>query len=68
MRNIKEILEDWRTGKLENNIYATVDENNNNVTLEVAKDYLKLTTYQDNGWSRINHYYLDGTVDEMYER
>ena len=25
-------------------------------------------TYQDNGWTRINEYYPDGTTTEMYEK
>lgn len=28
---------------------------------------IKWTTYQDNGWVRINYYWNDGTVEEMYE-
>jgi len=25
-------------------------------------------TYQENGWVRINNYYPDGTIDELFDR
>lgn len=28
---------------------------------------IKWTTCQNNGWNRINYYWSDGTVEEMYE-
>ena len=30
--------------------------------------YFKVTTFQDNGWIRINYFYKGGNVDEIYER
>lgn len=28
----------------------------------------KISTFQDNGWLRINRYHNDGTVEESYEK
>ena len=32
------------------------------------ESYFKVTTYQNNNWIRINYFYKDGSVDEIYER
>lgn len=32
------------------------------------ESYFKVTTYQNNDWIRINYFYKDGSVDEIYER
>lgn len=31
-------------------------------------DCVRVDTFQANGWIRINYYWSDGTVEEMYER
>ena len=31
-------------------------------------EYYQLSTFQCNGWVRINRYYEDGSFDETYER
>ena len=28
----------------------------------------RISTLQENGWIRVNNYYYDGTVDEMFEK
>jgi hypothetical protein len=36
--------------------------------IETGSDAFKVETAQDNGWMRVNIYYKDGTVEELYER
>ena len=51
---------------------SATNENGENVIIE--NDYIdgehafKLTTAQHNNWCRINIFYQDGNVDEIYER
>ena len=35
---------------------------------EWERPYYLLTTAQNNGWTRINHIYADGSMDELYQR
>ena len=50
---------------------SATNENGENVIIE--NDYIdgehafRLTTAQHNNWCRINTFYQDGTVDEMFE-
>lgn len=49
------------------------NEDGENVVIESGKTedgecFYQLTTIQKNDWCRINTYYVDGTVDETYER
>ena len=44
------------------------NENGEMVILEGNKNCYQLTTVQNNDWCRINEYYPDGTVTEIYER
>lgn len=68
MKDFKTMLQEWREGKYETGVYTTTNENNDNIIVEIAKDYFKTTTMQSNNWARVNYYYLDGTVEETYER
>ena len=36
--------------------------------IEVLPQFLKMTTYQSNGWIRINYFYTDGTIEELFDR
>ena len=40
------------------------------VVIEWSNDYnaYKVATLQHNGWVRVNYYYEDGTVEEIYEK
>lgn len=38
------------------------------IMFEVHPEYVLLITYQSNGWCRKNYYYMDGTVEELFER
>lgn len=38
------------------------------VMTEATSEFVKITTYQHNGWVRVNYFYTDGTVDELYEK
>ena len=39
-----------------------------NVIVEWYGEYILTTTFQHNDWVRLNYYYEDGTVEEMFER
>ena len=50
---------------------AGCTEDGENVMIEYydgSEPYFKVTTFQHNGWARINIYYEDGSTEEMYER
>ncbi|MCD7784452.1 MAG: hypothetical protein LUH18_02560 [Oscillospiraceae bacterium] len=38
------------------------------VTISVFSDRITVATTQSNGWSRVNTYYSNGTVEETYEK
>lgn len=44
------------------------NEEGETVMAEVLHQFLKMTTYQSNGWIRINYFYPDGTIEEMFDR
>ncbi len=67
MNNIKTLLQQWKDNELEFGLYTSQDEEDRLVIIEVTNQYLKITTPQKNHWSRINYYYKDGTVEEIYE-
>lgn len=68
IRNIKDLINDWKNEKIELGLYTTKDENNTNVIIEITNDYIKISTPQNNGWTRVNYYYKDNTAEETYER
>ena len=37
------------------------------ITDEEGNVTKKVTTVQENGWTRINYYHADGTIEEIYE-
>jgi hypothetical protein len=37
------------------------------ITDEEGNEIKKVTTVQENGWTRVNYYHKDGTVEEIYE-
>lgn len=49
---------------------TAVNENNENIVIEEGKEeslhFYVITTAQNNGYLRINHYYEDGTVTETF--
>ena len=51
-------------------LYASVNEQNEDIIVKIDKDYLELQTLQDNGWVRVNYYeYIDENwvQSETYE-
>lgn len=52
---------------MDNPFFGT-NENGENVIIEVVKDSVTVKTFQSNGWERINTYYRDGSIEELYER
>ena len=50
---------------------AGMNENGERVVIDRydgEEAYFKVTTFQNNDWIRVNYYYQDGSVDEIYER
>ncbi len=39
-----------------------------NIIIEKGEDFFTVSTLQKNGWTRINTYWKDGTVEEEYGR
>lgn len=48
--------------------FSATNSQNENVIVQRTHDYIRLDTFQDNGWIRVNEYYPDGTITETYER
>lgn len=48
-------------------VYGGTNEHGENITIGVSHNVIEVTTYQDNGWTRVNAYHRDGTREEMYE-
>lgn len=44
------------------------NEDGDMVMTEVTQEFVKITTYQQNGWVRVNYFYTDGTVEELYDK
>lgn len=48
------------------------NENGENIIIQIGANshdvYFKVTTVQHNGWCRVNYYYEDGRMEEMYEK
>ena len=43
------------------------NEDTEQVSISIAKDRIDVVTFQDNGWTRRNVYWRDGTREELYE-
>lgn len=68
MEDFRIFLDEYYSGKLEPGIFTSKNEKDENVIIEITKDYLKTSTSQSNGWLRINIYHQDKTVEEYYEK
>ena len=58
--------------KLKSNIYTGKDQDGNTIVVSIqSKEAIQISTYQSNGWIRINNYYLiDDEIirSESYEK
>lgn len=68
MKDFRGFLNEFYDGKVENGLFTTINEKDENVILEIAPNFLKASTCQNNGWTRVNIYHKDRTVEETYER
>ena len=68
MKDFREFLNEFYDGKLDNGLFTTINENNENVIIEITPEYLKASVNQNNGWIRINVYHKDRTVEEYYDK
>lgn len=67
MKKISDMIKEWKDGEIEFGVYSTTNEEGENLIVEVTGEYVKLTTMQSNNWARVNYYYKDGTIEELYE-
>lgn len=44
------------------------NEDGEMVMTEATSEFVRIVTYQQNGWVRVNYFYPDGTIEELYER
>lgn len=68
MKNFNELLNEFYDEKLNDGLFTTTNEKGENMLLEIMPQYLKSSTFQQNGWTRINIYYKDYTMEELYEK
>ena len=47
--------------------FSGENENGETILISIFPDKIVLETFQDNGWTRINHYHRDGMIEELYE-
>lgn len=40
--------------------------NGEDILISVNEDHIIVTTFQSNGWVRDNVYWIDGTIEELY--
>lgn len=45
-----------------------IDEDGSPVIVSIDENEATIQTLQNNGWIRVNIYYKDGTVEELYKR
>lgn len=48
--------------------FSATNSSKENVIVQRYQGYIRLDTYQNNGWIRVNEYYPDGTITETFER
>ncbi len=62
--NIDTMKEKFLKGELEQGIFSSKDNEGNEVVVGVGKDGFQLSTYQSNGWVRVNIYTYDKENNE----
>lgn len=71
MINYKDLLDEFYKGNLDylkGNIWFSKNQDDEPIVIQLVNDYLKVTTYQNNGWNKIHYCYDDGTTEEIYEK
>ena len=73
MKTINELMQEFKEGKLKQDVYTSINENGESVIVSYffdneGKGILHVRTLQSNGWSRTNIYYEDGTIEEIYSK
>ena len=49
------------------NAYLGENENGESIEISIFEDNISVRTYQNNGWTRLNVYYEDGSSEELFE-
>lgn len=68
MRSFEEFKNEFYNGTAPKGMFTSVNENNENIILEITDEYLKISTIQNNGWTKVNVYHKDHTVEEYYDK
>lgn len=69
--SIDDMKQRFILGLLEQGIFTSKNENNEDIIVSVGSNGFQISTEQSNGWTRINIYTYEGnqwTYEEMYER
>lgn len=62
--NLRDIMDDY--GDVPHMLDA-ISNDGEEQNISIGKDCIIVTTFQNNGWARVNTYYYDGTVEEYYD-
>lgn len=70
MTDFEDFVEQYKNGKIEEGLYTSKNEKGEMLSVGVSKSGgFTISTYQNNGWIRINNYDKDGfLIEEMYEK
>lgn len=68
MKDFRDLLNAFYENNVELGIFTSKNENDEDIIIEITNDYLKTSTIQQNSWIRVNIYYKDRTIEEIYEK
>lgn len=63
-----DLVQKLRDNEIELGFYTSKNEDGEDLIVEIKEDYVRIDTIQNNGWIRINCYYLDGIKTETYKK
>lgn len=70
---LEEMKEKFLKGTLQEGLFTSTNESNDNVVVGIDKDGFRISTHQSNGWVRTNEYtydkeYKEWIIEESYEK
>lgn len=68
MKTLEELKQDFYKGVAPIGLFTSVNEHGENMIIDISKDFLEISTIQSNGWTRVNIFHKDKTVEEYFER
>ena len=64
LEGMRKLMDEYGDGKFP---FVGTNEDMEEISISIAKDRIDVVTYQDNGWTRRNVYWRDGTREELFE-